>query len=806
MTLPQRLGRMGAGLFGSWRDGIMEWLDHRLREMAEHPVRLVWTLLVTAALFSAVWPLIHDSHGFWVFASNWGLFKNAQNDYGEGPMFNQQLIFYHLIFDRGNPLYKGLTPYQLAEKPPFIVGNYPPVFPLMGAVFMKIFGTTFTAGRMVSTLSIFGASILVGLIVWQGTGQILPGIFAGGVLITMPLGIGTWGPFNRVDSLSLFWSMLTVFLVLRYAGTGKIWWAIPFAVLTIYTRQDVVDGIFASFCYLVVKDWRRAIWVAVITTAAIMGIFVVLQIWTHGAFYLNTVTDNNNSLNWGVTMGDWASYIHGEGQFIFPLAVAGAAAGLFGTGSVMWAVWLVASVFIFATIGKVGAASNYYFTLEAASAACAGLFVGRLRTFFRRAPFPLWPLELVMPAAVFVFVHGAAPGWVPPSLPLLQKVESLVGTYKIPTGSGTAQQASQNVAGRSISGEPTGIIDYLETIQGPVLGINFPCGFVPQSGHIMQFQPFEFGVEYADGTWQPTPFIDAINDRYYAAVVYQGGYPSPGGYIGAPARNQITQAILANYHRGPSYDGYGVMLANGPVIGTPPTVPEYVPHPLPALGHFLAHHLEHLPQTVWHVLREHLVPVHMAQVGPFDEVNILPLLNLIGVENPGVPASNPTGYDGGGNFLSTVNDFPAAGTTFYDAFGQHVPFYIPPAGSQTNSILELVGPETVHLPPARDSAIWLLESAVDLTQVTTVTLNYSTGISFPELTSFSDWCAATHQPNEAVAFRGTGRLNAQGQAEGPPCGMYVMRIATDPTRELVSVQFGPNPRIQIGAVTIQKVQ
>jgi hypothetical protein len=214
--------------------------------------------------------------------------------------------------------------------------------------------------------------------------------------------------------------------------------------------------------------------------------------------------------------------------------------------------------------------------------------------------------------------------------------------------------------------------------------------------------------------------------------------------------------------------------------------------------------LEHLPQSVWHVLRTHLVPVHMAHFGDFYEVNILSKLNLIGVENPGVPASNPNGYDSGGNFLSTVGDFPPAGTAFFTAFGQRVPFYIPPAGSSVNSIMQLAGPETVKLPPSNDTAIWLLESAVDLTQYTTVTLNYNSGLDFPELTAFSDWCAATQQPNEVIAFRGSARLNAQGQTESPPCGMYVMRIPTDPTRQLVSMSFGANSHIMIGAVTVQK--
>ena len=378
----------------------------RVRERAQgwaaHPARLVWTLLVSLALLVAVWPCLHYARGFWLHGMQWGFLVNQQNDYGEGPLFNQQVILYHLLFARGDPAYRGANIYQLGEHPPFTVGNYPPVFALVAAIFMKFVGMTFEAGRLVSTLSILGAAILVGLIVWQGSGQILPGILGFGILITMRDGIWSWGPYNRVDSLALFWSMLTVFLVLRYAGTRKVWWAVPVAILTVYTRQSMVDGVFAAFCYLVVRDWRRAIPVALVTAGAGFAVFVGLQIWTHGAFYLNAVLDNENAYSFGGALGAWHTFIGGEGRLAFPLAVAGAAAGLLGTGNVLWAVWLAGSVFVFATIGKTGAASNYYFTLEAATAACAALFFGRLRTFFRRAPFPLWPLELLIPGMLFL--------------------------------------------------------------------------------------------------------------------------------------------------------------------------------------------------------------------------------------------------------------------------------------------------------------------------------------------------------------------------------------------------------------------
>jgi len=790
------LGRVGARVAaGAGR--FAEWVRAWTGEWAKHPLRLTWTLLVSLALFSAVWPLVHAVHGWWMHAASWGYLVNHQNDYGEGPLFNQQVIMYHLLFNHGNPLYHGQNIYQLGEHPPFAVGNYPPVFQFVTAIFMHFYGLTFTAGRLVSSLSIVGAAILIGLIVWEGTRQVLPAILGGGLLITMSLGIWSWGPFNRVDSNALFWSMLTVWLAVRYAGTRKVWWVLPAAVLTIYTRQSMVDGILAAFCYMLVRDWRRGVWVGVATGAAILGVFVLLQIWTHGAFYLNTVVDNENAYSFGGALSNWHRFIAGEGRFLFPLAVAGAAAGLVGRGSVLWAIWLAGSVFVFATIGKTGAASNYYFTLEAATAACAALFVGRLRTFFRGAPFPVWPLELLLPGMLFLYVHGSPPKWLPARMPLVQQAMSLVGSYKVYES--PAMRAAHLHFCKCWARPPEeGMVAYLRTVSGPVVAIDFPHAVSVQAGHQMQWQPFEFSVAYNDGTWNPAPFVAAIRDRYYAVIYGQ----QIGGYIGGAASGEIDAALRAEYHYDRTISGYQIWLPNSPPGVAPPTISQQVPKPLPALGRAVVQHVEGLPLGMWHALTRRVDPPHLKGVGAFTEVGILPQLNLIGVEQPGRAASDPQGFDGSGNFLST-KDFPRAGTFNVSAPAGRVPFFIPQSGSTVRSLVQLDGPTTVRLPAGRDTALWLLEGAANGPQRTAVTLRYASGPPGQSQVSFSDWCAAP-VANETLAFRGPDRLDARGADVTPACGMFAMRIPVDTTRALDAVSFAVNPKIVLAAVTVQR--
>ena len=189
-------------------------------------------------------------------------------------------------------------------------------------------------------------------------------------------------------------------------------------------------------------------------------------------------------------------------------------------------------------------------------------------------------------------------------------------------------------------------------------------------------------------------------------------------------------------------------------------------------------------------------------MGAFYEVNILPMLNRIGVESPGVPASNPAGYGGIGDFLSTQNDFPPRGDVTVQAFGQSVPFFIPAAGSSQKSVMQLVGDTTIPLPAARDTAVWLLGAGVFQNQYTTITFNYANVAPVTQSLSIAPWCFPP-EPDVVIAFRGAA-LDPQAQPAGLRCGQDAIRVPTNPSVVLNSVTLGNNPLVGLSAVTIQK--
>ena len=791
--------RRAAATAGEAWAGLRAWADGTVAELGAHPARLVWTLLISLAYLAAARPLWNDGHALWAHFQSFFL-VNQQVDYGEGPLFNQEVLLLH-----------GQDIYHLVNTPPFAFGNYPPVFPLVAALLMRLhgIGQTFLAGRLTSSLAIMGSGIVAGLIVLQATRQLLAA-FIGGAMVYTFSAIYGWGPYNRVDSLALFWSLCTVLLALRYAGTRRAWWVLPFAVLTVYTRQSEVDGIIAAFVYMFWRDWRQCLVIGLAALAAVLAVFAGLQLWSHGAFYLDTVVFNENAWSWSGALGSWTSWARSEGHLPFRLALAGAAAGLATRGRLLWPVWLAGAAVVFATIGKTGSSINYYFPLDAATAVCAGVFIGQFRTYFRRAPFPLWPAELVLPALLFVFIHGSAPAWAA-RVPLLPRLEAAAGRFTLESSQVARDARSelprwQRAAKLRAQGHPparprlvtpgsvTLLARFYASIPGPVLALDFPHAEVVQGGHQLQWQPFEFGVAYADGHWEPQALLGAIADRYYSAIVLTSFSQFEGydGDFGTP----VVAAVQQNYQDRQSIQGLEVWRPDSaPLAAAPPVVAIDVPQPLSQLAAGLWKALRALPAG----LRHGSAGGAPRGVGAFHELDLRQLADVPVATSPGAPAG--LGFDGIGDTLP-ASAFPGAGTLTVRAAGSSVPFYIPPVAGEQPAAVYLGLQVQLPVQAGRYRALWLLEAGVNGAQTVPLTLRYGSGPAQELTLTFSDWCTRGGPP-QYPAVSAAFRLDFSGAAVAATCGLYALRVPAAAARTLRAATLGPQPNARILAATVQ---
>jgi hypothetical protein len=294
-------------------------------------------------------------------------------EYGEGIVLQNALNI-----ARGVPLYGDYHHY------PYVVATYPPFYPLLAAVGAKLFGVSFTFGRVLSSLGALGIGALIwGLLRRSGISRFGAGL-AAVLWIAAPI-VCWWGPVVRVDIIAVFLAVAGLYCVLRGG-----WWlvaAVVLMALSMYTRQSEVAPVAAAVGYLWWMRRRRqavlfgASWVAICAVA-----FAVLQVVSGGWFYSHVVVANRNF--WELqSLSYWWDYVFKGWPFPFVLGAVGVVLALGawrgpapqaddatdGRPLRLLGLYFVATMLVSLTAGKIGSTVNYMLAPLAASCLMTGV-------------------------------------------------------------------------------------------------------------------------------------------------------------------------------------------------------------------------------------------------------------------------------------------------------------------------------------------------------------------------------------------------------------------------------------------------
>ncbi|MEM4217375.1 MAG: glycosyltransferase family 39 protein [Candidatus Methanomethylicaceae archaeon] len=207
-------------------------------------------------------------------------------DYGEAPLIDQAKRFV-----AGKEIYKADL-----NRPPYVIANYPPIYPLLIALIGSISRLPFLAvGRMISAFAALISAIFIGRFSYQLSGSRFSGLVAM-VLFLSNLFVMSWSFRARVDMLALAFSLACLWIMYRYWNSWR--WlalAVGFMVMAIYTRQSYVLAVpAAGIVWLWQKDrWRALVFVGSLALTTFM-IFLMLNILTRGGFFLHTIVANIN--------------------------------------------------------------------------------------------------------------------------------------------------------------------------------------------------------------------------------------------------------------------------------------------------------------------------------------------------------------------------------------------------------------------------------------------------------------------------------------------------------------------------------
>ncbi len=480
-----------------------------------------------ALLVAAVVVQLPDIARFWT-AARAAIAYPYQLDYGEGP-----------LLDQIRTMRAGEGIYPSPDRPPHVIGNYPPVYHLAIRLIDQAVGNTLAVGRTLSAVSAAFIAALVGVLVWRGArpgaARAARGLAATAAALAF-LRVSytaSWAPLMRVDMLADLFAFtgVAIFALLADRRGSVTWCVLPLA-LAVFTKQSAIAA--AATCVIVAgraRPRRGAQLAALLAAAGLVGLALLVGFEGEGVFF-HLFTANRNAYDWWQT----AAYLQDMARR-YPVALAIAAVGARGLfadwrpqrGAAEPGAWerpvlgvyLVTALVVSLTVGKVGSEVNYLIEVMGVVWACAGVAVAD--SFAPpdaegESPLVAALASVLLPALLLVQVSGLI------ERPGIEWVE---------------------VPNARTTDETRRLVERLRETEGPVLSEDVTMLVLADKR--VELQPFEMTQLAQQGLWDPARFVQRIRAGEFALIVleFNAAAPTPLGETRFPAA--MLDAIRTTY-------------------------------------------------------------------------------------------------------------------------------------------------------------------------------------------------------------------------------------------------------------------
>jgi hypothetical protein len=291
---------------------------------------------------------------------------------------------------------------------PYTVSAYTPVFYLLQASLYKLGLPAYTAGRVISFLTMLGILVLSWHLVLLYTRDHYCAWTATLLAASSAL-LLSWGTVGQVDALAAMFALAAFYQYSRYfiRGERTLIWAGAFALLAFFTKQTMLACPAAIFVLLWFYRRRTAIqfgagWAAIVTILAL-----ALNAALGGRFVSNTVFANLNPYSLDKMLQHLKFALLSSGPLVV-VAVVGARLAIRGAGRALFVyLGLALAVFVL-TAPKIGSDLNYQIESTILLILCASVALHSLDFFHLSfSDSRTWITLLQLPLAVFLVVNSS---------------------------------------------------------------------------------------------------------------------------------------------------------------------------------------------------------------------------------------------------------------------------------------------------------------------------------------------------------------------------------------------------------------
>ncbi len=286
------------------------------------------------------------------------------------------LMYQADLVSKGLPLFSPLTPTY------FLIIPHTPLYVTIAGAISSITGPSLVVGRLLSLTSGVGVAYIIFLLTKNWTKNFVVGLLAS-LLVISTYVFRFLSPLYRMDILCVFFSILGVYLVIKWEDRGRlIYWSIPFLLASFWSKQYFIAAPIAICIYLLVKNrsWRPAFkfgslyLISLLGTLVIGGLLTNWELIIHNFIYVGL----QSQMDWFIFWGAMRASIVYHGPYLLAII------GYFGYklhGRYPWKLldiyFIVSFVIMVAAMGKRGGGFHYALESVVVGGVLIGVILGR---------------------------------------------------------------------------------------------------------------------------------------------------------------------------------------------------------------------------------------------------------------------------------------------------------------------------------------------------------------------------------------------------------------------------------------------